>query len=133
MGFSGETSGTLNLTHTHPCPEAHSTLHPLPPLEAAPAAVTGGQDVALVVGSFFMGDSKRDAEEIVSAFPESDMEAPVAAAGNEFDFNSLANTKFLVVCTSSMYGNPPKNFWEFYYHLKVSDGHDVDSNCQQHQ
>merc|ERR1712086_505522 len=30
------------------------------------------------------------------------------------------DTKFLVVCTSSMYGNPPKNFWEFYYHLKAA-------------
>ena len=74
-----------------------------------------------------MGDSKRDAEEIVSSFPSDSngLEAPVAAAGNEFDFNSLANTKFLVVCTSSMYGNPPKNFWEFYYHLKVSGGYSV--------
>merc|ERR1712146_103929 len=25
-----------------------------------------------------------------------------------------------VVCTSSMYGNPPKNFWEFYFHLKAA-------------
>merc|ERR1719181_2065794 len=57
---------------------------------AAPAAATGGQDVAVVVGSFFMGDSKRDAEEIVKAFPaESDgLKAPVATAGNDFDFNS---------------------------------------------
>merc|ERR1711868_273903 len=38
--------------------------------------------------------------------------------GNDFNFNSLKNTKFLVVCTSSMFGNPPKNFWKFYYHLK---------------
>merc|ERR1711934_1197695 len=33
--------------------------------------------------------------------------------------------KFLVVCTSSMYGNPPKNFWEFYYHLKAASLNDA--------
>jgi len=95
---------------------------------AAPAAAAaGGQDVALVVGSFFMGDSKRDAEEIVKAFPSESngLAAPEATAGNDFDFNSLANTKFLVVCTSSMYGNPPKNFWEFYYHLKAASLNDA--------
>jgi len=83
-------------------------------------------DVALVFGSFFMGDSKRDAADILAAFPTdkaaaSNIAAPAAPIeGNAFDFNSLANTKFLVVCTSSMYGNPPKNFWEFYYHLKAA-------------
>merc|ERR1712187_190114 len=92
---------------------------PAPTPEVAPSE---GQDVAVVVGSFFMGDSKRDAEEIVAAFPkDSKLDAPTAyIPGNDFDFNSLANTKFLVVCTSSMYGNPPKNFWQFYYHLKAA-------------
>lgn len=83
-------------------------------------------DVAVVYGSFFMGDSKRDASDIIAAFPSKLGEEkgitcpPSAVEGNKFDFNSLAKTKFLVVCTSSMYGNPPKNFWEFYYHLKVA-------------
>merc|ERR1711998_748769 len=43
-----------------------------------------------------------------------------AIEGNSFNFNNLQDTKFLVVCTSSMYGNPPKNFWEFYFHLKAA-------------
>merc|ERR1712178_381235 len=83
-------------------------------------------DVAVVYGSFFMGDSKRDASDIIGAFP-SDLGKktgitcpPSAVEGNNFDFNSLTKTKFLIVCTSSMYGNPPKNFWEFYYHLKAA-------------
>merc|ERR1712178_235850 len=69
-----------------------------------------------------MGDSKRDASKIHSEFPEGgDLEKPASlVTGNDFNFNSLKNTKFLVVCTSSMYGNPPKNFWEFYYHLKAA-------------
>eukprot|EP00943_MAST-04B_sp_MAST-4B-sp1_P009204 g9204.t1 len=81
----------------------------------------GGQDVAVVFGSFFMGDSERDATDILAEFPDCDFEKPASiVAGNDFNFNSLKNTNFLVVCTSSMYGNPPKNFWEFYYHLKAA-------------
>jgi hypothetical protein len=88
---------------------------------AAVAQPAGGQDIAVVYGSFFMGDSERDAAEIVSSFPGIDgLAAPKAVTGNDFDFNSLANTKYLVVVTSSMYGNPPKNFWQFYYHLKAA-------------
>jgi flavocytochrome c len=89
---------------------------------AAVAAATTGQDVAVVFGSFFMGDSKRDSASIHSTFPGiQGLEAPASPIeGNDFDFNSLAKTKFLVVCTSSMYGNPPANFWKFYYHLKAA-------------
>eukprot|EP00945_MAST-04E_sp_MAST-4E-sp1_P002681 g2681.t1 len=91
---------------------------------SAPATATGvgsGGDVAVVFGSFFMGDSERDATDILGAMPDCDLEKPGSIiSGNDFDFNSLKNTKFLVVCTSSMYGNPPKNFWQFYYHLKAA-------------
>jgi sulfite reductase alpha subunit-like flavoprotein len=92
---------------------------------AAPAAATGNQpatDVAVVYGSFFMGDSKRDAADILAAYPKdcglSINEA--AIEGNNFNFDHLKQTKFLVVCSSSMYGNPPKNFWQFYFHLKAA-------------
>jgi sulfite reductase alpha subunit-like flavoprotein len=96
---------------------------------AAAAAATGGggggnidttgADVAVVFGSFFMGDSESDAKTIVKNFPTCDLTPPTQSfTGNDFNFNSLKNTKYLIVCTSSMYGNPPKNFWEFYYHLK---------------
>merc|ERR1712178_501544 len=79
-------------------------------------------DVAVVFGSFFMGDSRRDSEDILKAYP-SDCGMSVSPApieGNAFNFNNLKDTKFLVVCCSSMYGNPPKNFWEFYFHLKAA-------------
>jgi len=79
-------------------------------------------NVALVFGSFFMGDSRRDSEDILKAYP-SDCGMSVSPApieGNAFNFNNLKDTKFLVVCCSSMYGNPPKNFWEFYFHLKAA-------------
>jgi flavocytochrome c len=88
---------------------------------AAVASPSGGQDIAVVYGSFFMGDSERDGASIVDSFPGIEgLAAPKAVTGNDFDFNSLANTKYLIVCTSSMYGNPPKNFWQFYYHLKAA-------------
>merc|ERR1712086_855188 len=67
-----------------------------------------------------MGDSEADGKMVVDLFPtNSSLTPPTSAStGNDFNFNSLKNTKYLVVATSSMYGNPPKNFWEFYYHLK---------------
>jgi flavocytochrome c len=89
--------------------------------EPAKAAVGGpATDVAVLYGSFFMGDSKRDTGDILEAFP-ADCKLSCnkeGIEGNSFDFNNLKDTKYLVVCTSSMYGNPPKNFWEFYFHLK---------------
>ena len=66
-----------------------------------------------------MGDSERDAKDILEMCPSSELVPEQIIAGNDFDFDALKE-KFLVVCTSSMYGNPPKNFWEFYYHLKAA-------------
>jgi len=77
-------------------------------------------DVAIVYGSFFMGDSRRDADTIKDAFPADSSMSLSLHEGNNFNFNNLKDTKYLVVCTSSMYGNPPKNFWEFYFHLKAA-------------
>jgi flavocytochrome c len=97
--------------------KAVKAAEPAPTPDAGPAT-----DVAVVYGSFFMGDSKRDASDILGSFP-SDCGMSVSSApieGNNFNFNNLKDTKFLVVCTSSMYGNPPKNFWEFYFHLKAA-------------
>jgi len=90
------------------------------PKKAAPSG--SPTDVAVVYGSFFMGDSKRDAADIISAYPK-DCGMTIneeAIEGNSFNFDHLKQTKFLVVCSSSMYGNPPKNFWEFYFHLKAA-------------
>jgi len=89
---------------------------------AAPVASGPATDVAVVFGSFFMGDSKRDSADILAAYP-SDSKLSInseAIEGNNFNFDNLKDTKYLVVCTSSMYGGPPKNFWEFFFHLKAA-------------
>eukprot|EP00947_MAST-08B_sp_MAST-8B-sp1_P000135 g135.t1 len=90
------------------------------------AAAETGPNCHVIFGSFFMGNSEQGSTKIHSSFPADAAkaaglrisEAPVE--GNKFDFNALANTKVLVVITSSQYGTPPPNFWEFYYHLKVA-------------
>jgi len=75
-------------------------------------------NVALVYGSFFMGDSVRDIGVIQKAFPGIDgMEVGEPVEGNDFDFDTLKDCKMLVICTSSMYGMPPSNFSEFAHHL----------------
>merc|ERR1712086_552505 len=88
--------------------------------EPAKAAVGGpATDVAVLYGSFFMGDSKRDTGDILEAFP-ADCKLSCnkeGIEGNSFDFNNLKDTKYLVVCTSSMYGNPPKNFIDTYMNV----------------
>jgi sulfite reductase alpha subunit-like flavoprotein len=78
-------------------------------------------NVAIVYGSFFMGDSERDAEVIQSAFPQIkglDVGEPVE--GNDFDFNSLKDCKFLIIVTSSQYGMPPAGFKEFAHQLLLA-------------
>jgi sulfite reductase alpha subunit-like flavoprotein len=71
-------------------------------------------NVHLVYGSFFMGDSKRDIGMIKSAFPQiSGLTVAEPVLGNDFDFNSLKDAKYLIVCTSSQMGMPPPNFIQF--------------------
>lgn len=78
-------------------------------------------NVALVYGSFFMGDCERDIKTIHSAFPNVDgLECAAPVTGNEFDFNTLKDCKFLVLCISSQYGFPPKNFKEFAHQLIIA-------------
>jgi len=75
-------------------------------------------NVALVFGSFFMGDSERDIATIRETFPQCEgLEVADPVAGADFDFDSLKNCKLLVVCTSSQYGFPPPNFEKFAHHL----------------
>jgi len=76
-------------------------------------------NVALVYGSFAMGDCERDIKMIQKAFPKiSGLEvAAKPVEGNKFDFDSLKDAKFLVVCTSSQLGMPPDNFMEFAHQL----------------
>jgi len=75
-------------------------------------------NVALVYGSFFMGDSERDIKTIKDSFPGIDgLEVMEPSTGDDFNFDSLKDCKFLIVCTSSQYGFPPKNFGQFAHHL----------------
>jgi len=75
-------------------------------------------NVALVFGSFFMGDSERDIKTIRDAFPQCEgLEVAEPVEGADFDFDSLKHCKVLIVCTSSQYGFPPKNFEKFAHHL----------------
>ena len=75
-------------------------------------------NVAIVYGSFFMGDCERDVKTIYDAFPGIDgLEVAEPVKGNDFDFDSLKDCKLLVICTSSQYGFPPKNFQDFAHHL----------------
>jgi hypothetical protein len=75
-------------------------------------------NVALVYGSFFMGDSERDIKTIHSGFPGIDgLAVAEPVTGDTFDFDSLKDCKFLIVCTSSQYGMPPPNFKSFAHNL----------------
>ena len=41
----------------------------------------------------------------------------MAVEGNAFEFDSLKNIKFLIVCSSSQLGLPPPNLMEFAHQL----------------
>lgn len=78
-------------------------------------------NVALVYGSFFMGDSERNIKDIQKGFPKIDgLEIAEPVEGESFDFNSLKDMKFLIVCTSSQYGMPPPNIKEFFHQLLLA-------------
>jgi hypothetical protein len=78
-------------------------------------------NVALVYGSFFMGDCERDVKTIHDSFPKIDgLEVAAPVEGNAFDFNSLKDMKMLIVVTSSTYGMPPTNFKEFAHQLLLA-------------
>jgi hypothetical protein len=77
--------------------------------------------VSLVYGSFFMGDCVRDVGFIKDSFPKIDgLTVADPKEGNDFDFNSLKDTKFLIVCTSSQLGMPPPNFLQFAHQLLLA-------------
>jgi sulfite reductase alpha subunit-like flavoprotein len=75
-------------------------------------------NVQLVYGSFFMGDCKRDISIIKKEFPKiAGLEVAEPVEGSTFDFNSLKDCKFLIICTSSQLGMPPPNFAQFAHQL----------------
>lgn len=75
-------------------------------------------NVALVYGTFYEGNSERDIKTIQKDFPGIvGLEIAAPVAGSEFNFDSLMDSKFLIVCTSSQLGMPPPNFRNFAHHL----------------
>lgn len=78
-------------------------------------------NVGFVYGSFLFGDCKDDIQTIKDQFPGiAGLECGVPTAGNDFDFNSLKDMKFLVLCTSSKLGYPPENFTQFAHQLLLA-------------
>jgi len=59
-----------------------------------------------------------DALRLASRFPSASISEPVAA--DELDFDSLAETDFLLVVTSSRLGFPPPNFTSFSHNLLLA-------------
>lgn len=84
-------------------------------------AEAAGGNVALVYGSFFMGDSVRDINAIKDTFPQilriAGLEVIEPVEGNDFDFNTLKDCRVLVLCTSSQIGYPPPNCKDFAHAL----------------
>ena len=89
---------------------------------------TGRLRVATVYGSFGR-DRKSDCDSgvlregwdtlrLASRFPSASISNPVAA--DELDFDSLAETDFLLVVTSSRLGFPPPNFTSFSHNLLLA-------------
>jgi len=75
-------------------------------------------NVAIVFGSFLDGDSEKGAKNIKKAFKKIDgLECGNPTEGNDFDFDSLKDCKFLIIVTSSQLGYPPANFSEFAHQL----------------
>ena len=79
------------------------------------------RNIAIVYGSFDSGNSETAAMTIQSLKPASLAHLPITTkppvTGNEFDFNALANCKYLIVVTSSRYGMPPPNLAQFAHQL----------------
>jgi len=89
--------------------------------EQAGDNMTMEANVALVYGSFFMGDCVRDINIIKDAFPGiSGLRTAAPVNGNSFKFSSLKSCKFLIICTSSQYSMPPPNFKEFAHQLLLA-------------
>ena len=76
--------------------------------------------VSIVFGSFDKGYALRSAKAIYDAAPEGRLKVREPQSGEDFDFNSLQETDFLVLCTSSMNGFPPHNFAEFAHQLLLA-------------
>ena len=83
------------------------------------ARATRPATVAIVYGSFEKGYAKTAASAIRRLAPTG-LNVLDPQAGDEFNFDSLAETQFLVLCTSSQNGYPPLNLSNFAHQLLLA-------------
>ena len=100
--------------------------------ETTPIPEGGGSEpvVATVFGSFERGESHEDAHIIKSLAP-ANFRLLEPQNGDDFDFNSLKDVDYLIICTSSMNGFPPMNFAEFAHQLLLAS-ETGDEGCLSH-
>ena len=72
--------------------------------------------VTIVYGSFECGQAVAAAKEIRSLAP-SNLHVREPQSGDEFDFDTLKDTRYLIVCASSQNGFPPANLTDFMHQL----------------
>ena len=85
------------------------------------ASSSARTNVSIVYGSFERGYSLASANEIkVLAPSDASLHIHDVQSGNAFDFNSLRETDYLIVCTSSQNGYPPENLTEFAHQLYLA-------------
>ena len=78
--------------------------------------------VSLVYGSFDKGYAVSAANRIHAAAPAggSGLQVRGPKSGDDFDFDSLQDTDFLVICASSQNGFPPRNLVDFAHQLLLA-------------
>ena len=85
------------------------------------ASSSARTNVSIVYGSFERGYSLASANEIKALAPsDASLHIHDVQSGNAFDFNSLRETDYLIVCTSSQNGYPPENLTEFAHQLYLA-------------
>ena len=84
------------------------------------AAAAERSRVALVYGTFCHGSSRCDAEDIHDFAADDAFDVSLPQDGFEFSFDSLQETQYLLVSTSSWLGMPPPNFAEFAHQLLLA-------------
>ena len=86
----------------------------------AMAAAAERPRVATVYGTFCQGSSRFDAEDIYDFAADDAFDVSTPQDGFQFKFDSLQETQFLLVSTSSWLGMPPPDFAEFAHQLLLA-------------
>ena len=118
LGVAARSSSYRSIARTHafsPARKAIGTAARSYATSSAPA------NVSIVYGSFERGYSLASANEIKALAPaDASLRIHDVQSGNAFDFNSLKDTQYLIVCTSSQNGYPPENLTEFAHQLYLA-------------